>query len=167
MHSACETTLRMTPPPSPSRSFRSQISIFAVLPFSPFLPFADAISSASYRAGKQPPPSGFPERTSLKVSTISRDNHRRTAANSLMHMCAHRYTVYRSICWQCARVNVCTNKCTCGRASAERRKRENGKGISFLFTRNAPRSLFALRFFAQNCKTCGTKRDSRLNENNC
>jgi len=81
-------------------------------------------------------------------------------------ICAHtsiRVSVYLLAC---ARVNLCTNKYTCGRASAERRKRENGKGISFLFTRNAPHSLFTLRFFAQNCETCGTKRDSRLNENN-
>lgn len=107
----CETTLRMTPPRSfhvlSSRSLRSQISIFAVLPFSLFYH-----SQTLYRVHRTAPannrPSGFPERTPLKVSTISRDNHR-TAANSFMHMCTHQYTcvsVYLRGMYPCARINI-------------------------------------------------------------
>lgn len=146
MYFPCKMSLRMTPPSSPSHFFHSQISIFAVLPFSPFY-HSQMLYRVHRTALANNRPSGFPERTPLKVSTISRDNHP-TAANSLMHMCTH-----QRICiglftgmYTC----MCTNKYTHGRASArkgEREKRENRKGISLLFTRNAPRSLFTLHAF--------------------
>lgn len=168
MHSVCETTLRMTPPPPPSRSLRSQISIFAVLPFSPFYH-----SQMLYRVHRTAPannrPSGFPERTPLKVSTISRDNHR-NAANSLMHMCTHQYMCIDLFTWH-VHMCMCTNKYTRGRASVEGRKEEKTEKEYLPYLLEMYRVLCSLctRFFVQNCAQnakCSIKRGSCLNENN-
>lgn len=160
---ARETTLRMTPPPPSLRSFHWQISIFAVLPFSPFY-HSQMLYRVHRTALANNRPSGFRERTPLKVSTISRDNHR-TAANSLMHMCTHRYRcigLFTGV-YACVRINIHVDARTRKGKEGEKTEKEY---LSYLPETYRVLCSLCTRFFAQNCKTRGIKRGSHLNKNN-
>lgn len=117
-------------------NFRATLSFFAVsprwFPFSPFyhfrrfLPFPDRMHRTAPANNHYS--LDFPERTPLKVSTISRDNRR--TANSLMHIaaCVCSWSMYLLIYRVYTYMDSCVCVCVCIENKYERgRAVEEGK----------------------------------------